>query len=124
MADIDTQAELDLLGEGPAATDGDHLDEHALLDQTPPPGDDHNGVSHVKSEELKNEDVDLYDDAIAPSSGRSPSHQRLHAAHFIMGLRLRIIRMESGIAVTSETWFGGQPTLISRSMLKPLESQT
>lgn len=64
--------------------------------------------------------------------GRSPSHQRLRAAHFIMGLRLRIIRMESGsvssyqfrttysqsvgsgIAVTSETWFGGQPTLISR----------
>lgn len=72
MADIDTQAELDLLGEGPAATDGDHLDEHALLDQTPPPGDDHNGVSHVKSEELKNEDVDLYDDAIAPSSGEKP----------------------------------------------------
>ncbi|VDM79738.1 unnamed protein product [Strongylus vulgaris] len=32
MTELD-QAELDLLGEGPAATDGDHLDEHALLDQ-------------------------------------------------------------------------------------------
>ncbi|WKY05667.1 hypothetical protein Q1695_006120 [Nippostrongylus brasiliensis] len=69
MTEIDSQAELDLLGEGPAATDGDHLDEHALLDQTPPPGDDHGGGSHVKAEDLKNEDVDLYDDAIAPSSG-------------------------------------------------------
>ncbi|KAK5965496.1 hypothetical protein GCK32_021988, partial [Trichostrongylus colubriformis] len=68
MTEIDSQAELDLLGEGPAATDGDHLDEHALLDQTPPPGDDHNGANaNVKSEELKNEEVDLYDDAIAPS---------------------------------------------------------
>ncbi|CAJ0604234.1 unnamed protein product [Cylicocyclus nassatus] len=69
MTELD-QAELDLLGEGPAATDGDHLDEHALLDQTPPPGDDHNnGLNRVKSEELKSEEVDLYDDAIAPSSG-------------------------------------------------------
>ncbi|KJH44095.1 hypothetical protein DICVIV_09875 [Dictyocaulus viviparus] len=68
MTEVDSQAELDLLGEGPAATDGDHLDEHALLDQSPPPGDDHNGMSHMKSEELKSEEVDLYDDAIAPSS--------------------------------------------------------
>ncbi|KAK6025745.1 hypothetical protein OSTOST_08349, partial [Ostertagia ostertagi] len=82
MTEIDTQAELDLLGEGPAATDGDHLDEHALLDQTPPPGDDHNGVSHVKSEEMKNEEVDLYDDAIAPSSGEksvAPTPVRTHS---------------------------------------------
>ncbi|XGW28847.1 hypothetical protein V3C99_008555 [Haemonchus contortus] len=73
MTEIDTQAELDLLGEGPAATDGDHLDEHALLDQTPPPSDDHNGVNPVKTEELKNEEVDLYDDAIAPSSVEKPA---------------------------------------------------
>ncbi|VDM55982.1 unnamed protein product [Angiostrongylus costaricensis] len=69
MTEIDSQAELDLLGEGPAATDGDHLDEHALLDQSPSHGDDQNGVSHLKVEELKSEEVDLYDDAIAPSSG-------------------------------------------------------
>ncbi|KAE9421462.1 hypothetical protein Angca_002211 [Angiostrongylus cantonensis] len=72
MTEIDSQAELDLLGEGPAATDGDHLDEHALLDQSPSHGDDHNGVSHLKVEELKSEEVDLYDDAIAPSSGEKP----------------------------------------------------
>uniref|UniRef100_A0A0K0DGK0 Cleavage and polyadenylation specificity factor subunit 6 n=1 Tax=Angiostrongylus cantonensis TaxID=6313 RepID=A0A0K0DGK0_ANGCA len=54
MTEIDSQAELDLLGEGPAATDGDHLDDH------------------LKVEELKSEEVDLYDDAIAPSSGEKP----------------------------------------------------
>ncbi|EYC08982.1 hypothetical protein Y032_0063g3464 [Ancylostoma ceylanicum] len=88
MTELD-QAELDLLGEGPAATDGDHLDEHALLDQTPPPGDDQNGVSRVKAEELKSEDVDLYDDAIAPSSGEKslaptpvrPAHQNGGTTH-------------------------------------------
>ncbi|KAK6053023.1 hypothetical protein COOONC_09472 [Cooperia oncophora] len=81
MTEIDTQAELDLLGEGPAATEGDHLDEHALLDQTPPPSDENNGKSVVKSEELKNEEVDLYDDAIAPSSAEkslAPTPARPH----------------------------------------------
>ncbi|KIH43897.1 hypothetical protein ANCDUO_26090, partial [Ancylostoma duodenale] len=62
---------------------------------TPPPGEDQNGVSRVKAEELKSEDVDLYDDAIAPSSGEKslaptpvrPAHQNGGTTHSSDGKR-------------------------------------
>uniref|UniRef100_A0A1I7WML4 Tudor domain-containing protein n=1 Tax=Heterorhabditis bacteriophora TaxID=37862 RepID=A0A1I7WML4_HETBA len=61
MAELDAAAELELLGDATGTVGVEHIDESALLGDRITPPSTTNGV--------KKEDVDLYDDAIAPSGG-------------------------------------------------------